>query len=278
MLCPAAQAPWAFIAERACGRARIPGHAGARRERRAGAARPCPVRGQCRYRQRFLRDEASRRPHLLGPAPAGTGSGRAAGDVRFDERRHRGPAFARSRGSRPCRFWPPGQLHGPPDRALEPAISGFGNRQAAGYGRADRMAAAPSAARERAAPCAWRLSHGQSRLSQERAARDRRPRLGVVDDRLADFAYHAMAWRVTPELFRGLAGVDFAALGIPTEAEYVAAYCRRTGRAAIADWEFYMVYSLFRLAAILQGIARRAIDGTAASAEAMAVGRLARPI
>jgi aminoglycoside phosphotransferase (APT) family kinase protein len=83
---------------------------------------------------------------------------------------------------------------------------------------------------------------------------------------------------VTPELFRGLAGVDFAALGIPDEAEYVAAYCRRTGREQIAGWEFYLVYSLFRIAAILQGIAKRAIDGTAASAEAVEVGKLARPL
>jgi aminoglycoside phosphotransferase (APT) family kinase protein len=102
--------------------------------------------------------------------------------------------------------------------------------------------------------------------------------LSTIGDPLADFAYHAMTWRVTPELFRGLAGIDFAALGIPSEAEYVAAYCRHTGRAAIADWDFYMVYSLFRLAAILQGIARRAIDGTAASNDAVATGRLALPI
>src|SRR5262249_54596313 len=95
---------------------------------------------------------------------------------------------------------------------------------------------------------------------------------------LADFAYHALTWRVTPELFRGLAGVDFAALGIPDEAAYVAAYCARTGRGPIADWEFYLVYSLFRLAAILQGIAKRAIDGTAASADAVATGATARPV
>jgi aminoglycoside phosphotransferase (APT) family kinase protein len=101
--------------------------------------------------------------------------------------------------------------------------------------------------------------------------------LSTIGDPLADFAYHAMAWRVRPELFRGLAGVDFAPLGIPTEAEYVAAYCARTGRGRVADWEFYMVYSLFRMAAIMQGIAKRAIDGTAASREAVDLGGLARP-
>jgi aminoglycoside phosphotransferase (APT) family kinase protein len=102
--------------------------------------------------------------------------------------------------------------------------------------------------------------------------------LSTIGDPLADFAYHVMTWRVTPELFRGLAGVDFAALGIPDEAAYVAAYCRRSGRETISGWEFYLVYSLFRIAAILQGIAKRAIDGTAASADAAAQGRLARPL
>jgi aminoglycoside phosphotransferase (APT) family kinase protein len=102
--------------------------------------------------------------------------------------------------------------------------------------------------------------------------------LSTIGDPLADFAYHAMTWRVTPELFRGLAGIDFAAAGIPDEAEYVAAYCRRTGRDHVAAWEFYMVYSLFRIAAILQGIAKRAIEGTAASHDASEFGRLARPL
>jgi aminoglycoside phosphotransferase (APT) family kinase protein len=102
--------------------------------------------------------------------------------------------------------------------------------------------------------------------------------LSTIGDPLADFAYHMMAWRVTPELFRGLAGVDLAAFGIPSEDEYVAAYGARTGQGRTADWEFYMVYSLFRLAAIMQGIAKRALDGTAASREADELGRLARPV
>jgi aminoglycoside phosphotransferase (APT) family kinase protein len=130
-----------------------------------------------------------------------------------------------------------------------------------------------------------RLVHGDYRMDNLVFHKSEPRIIGVLDwelstigDPLADFAYHVMTWRVTPELFRGLAGVDFAALGIPSEAEYVAAYCRHSGRAAIADWEFYMVYSLFRLAAILQGIAKRAIEGTAASEDAVATGRLARPI
>jgi len=102
--------------------------------------------------------------------------------------------------------------------------------------------------------------------------------LSTIGDPIADFAYHAMTWRITPELFRGLAGIDFDEVGIPDENAYVAAYCRRTGRAEIPGWEFYIVYSLFRIAAIVQGIAKRAIDGTAASAEAVEVGKLARPL
>jgi aminoglycoside phosphotransferase (APT) family kinase protein len=102
--------------------------------------------------------------------------------------------------------------------------------------------------------------------------------LSTIGDPLADFAYHCLTWRVTPELFRGLAGVDFRALGIPGEADYVAQYRGYTGRGPIANWEFYLVYSLFRLAAILQGIAKRAIDGTAASADAVATGATAIPM
>src|SRR5438046_10068545 len=102
--------------------------------------------------------------------------------------------------------------------------------------------------------------------------------LSTIGDPLADFAYHVLHWRVQPELFRGLAGADFAALGIPDEAEYVAAYCRRTRREAIARWEFYLVSSLFRIAPILQGLRKAAIAGTAAGADAVEQGKLARPL
>src|ERR1700731_1057517 len=60
--------------------------------------------------------------------------------------------------------------------------------------------------------------------------------LSTIGNPLADFAYHVMTWRVTPELFRGLAGIDFASLGIPDEVAYVAAYCRRTGCDRVAAW------------------------------------------
>jgi aminoglycoside phosphotransferase (APT) family kinase protein len=99
--------------------------------------------------------------------------------------------------------------------------------------------------------------------------------LATIGDPLADFGYHVSAWRITPELFRGLARSDLHQLGIPTEAEYVAAYCRKTGRDGIADWEYYLVFGMFRLAAILQGIRKRAADGTAASQQAIEVGNRA---
>jgi aminoglycoside phosphotransferase (APT) family kinase protein len=104
--------------------------------------------------------------------------------------------------------------------------------------------------------------------------------LSTLGHPLADFSYHAMAWRVTWDEFRGMAGRDFAALGIPAEREYVQAYCRRTRRADIdpADWRFCIVFSMFRLTAILQGIARRAVDGTSADADAARVGAQARTI
>jgi aminoglycoside phosphotransferase (APT) family kinase protein len=102
--------------------------------------------------------------------------------------------------------------------------------------------------------------------------------LSTLGDPVADFACHAMVWRIPPDLFRGLAGENLAALGIPSEAEYLAAYCRRTGRDGIADWEFYLAYGIFRIAAILQGIAKRALEGTAAADDAVQLGAKARPL
>ncbi len=104
--------------------------------------------------------------------------------------------------------------------------------------------------------------------------------LSTLGHPLADFAYHALPWRLTAAQFRGMAGADYASLGIPDEAAYLKAYCERTGREPIdpAHWEFYLAYSMFRLAAILHGISQRARDGTASSAEAIETGARARPI
>jgi aminoglycoside phosphotransferase (APT) family kinase protein len=102
--------------------------------------------------------------------------------------------------------------------------------------------------------------------------------LSTLGHPLADFSYHCMGYHIPPEQFRGIAGLDLHALGIPDEAEYKARYCRRTGRTAIDNWDFYLAYNCFRLAAILQGIMKRVVDGTAASAEAAQAGSRARPL
>jgi aminoglycoside phosphotransferase (APT) family kinase protein len=104
--------------------------------------------------------------------------------------------------------------------------------------------------------------------------------LSTLGHPLADFAYHCMVWRIPPGVFRGLGGLDLAPLGIPSEREYVEVYCRRTGRAGIEprDWEYYMVYNMFRIAAIVQGVMARALQGNASSAQALETGRAARPL
>ena len=109
--------------------------------------------------------------------------------------------------------------------------------------------------------------------------------LGVLDweistlgHPLADFAYHCMLWRLSKDSYRGLVGHDIAALGIPSEEAYIAAYCARTGRRDLTNWDYYAAYNMFRMAAILQGIMGRVRDGTAASAEAARTGAMARPV
>lgn len=106
--------------------------------------------------------------------------------------------------------------------------------------------------------------------------------LSTLGHPLADFSYHCMAWHIPPGAFRGIGGLDLAALGIPAETEYIRQYCERTGLATptqlTADWNFYMTYNLFRMAAILQGIAKRVEAGTAASAQADSAAAGARPL
>ena len=110
--------------------------------------------------------------------------------------------------------------------------------------------------------------------------------LSTLGHPLADFAYHCMAWHIPPGTFRGIGGLDHAALGIPSEAAYINRYFERTsartGRArpdALAeDWNFYLAYNLFRLASITQGIAKRVVDGIASSAQARATGASTRPL
>jgi aminoglycoside phosphotransferase (APT) family kinase protein len=92
--------------------------------------------------------------------------------------------------------------------------------------------------------------------------------LSTLGHPLADFAYHAMMYHMPPNIVAGLEGADIGALGIPSEADYIRDYCRRTGRPSIDHYEFYLAFNFFRLAAIHHGIMGRVMRGTASSAYA----------
>ena len=103
--------------------------------------------------------------------------------------------------------------------------------------------------------------------------------LSTLGHPLADFSYHLMSWHIPEGQFRGIGGLDLPSLGIPTEAEYIARYCERTGRTLRPqDMNFYLAYNMFRMAGILQGIMKRYVDGTASSAQALKSGQAARPM
>ena len=91
--------------------------------------------------------------------------------------------------------------------------------------------------------------------------------LSTLGHPLADFSYHLMMYRMPPD-DAASPGATSPALNIPSEADYVAAYCRRTGRDGIPDLDFYMAFNLFRLAGIVHGIKGRLVRGTASSAHA----------
>ncbi|WP_394729307.1 phosphotransferase family protein [Altererythrobacter sp. GH1-8] len=94
--------------------------------------------------------------------------------------------------------------------------------------------------------------------------------LSTLGNPFADFAYHAMMYRMPPDIVAGLDDADLAALNIPSEEDYVASYCRRVGIPEIPSWEYYIAFNLFRLAAIFHGIKGRVIRGNASSPEAEA--------
>ncbi len=119
------------------------------------------------------------------------------------------------------------------------------------------------------------LVHGDYRLDNMIFASDGPSVLAVLDWELstlghpyADLAYQCMQWRLPHSSgFRGLGGIDRASLGLPSEREYVAKYCDRRNIAGIPNWQFYLAFSFFRLAAICQGVYKRAVDGNASNPE-----------
>ncbi|MEO5809829.1 MAG: phosphotransferase family protein, partial [Sphingomicrobium sp.] len=190
--------------------------------------------------------------HNFDPAAIGLGDyGRASGFVERQvarwSKQYRGDAEAgRLPAMDALADWL--EQHLPPDRG--------DSRIVHGDFRCDNMIFAPSPDEARvAAVLDWELS--------------------TLGDPVADFVYHLLMYRMPAGLFTGLKGLDLAALGIPLEEEYVAAYCRRTGRDHLPNRDYLVAFVMFRLAAILHGIKGRLARGNASSAHAaQMVGQL----
>lgn len=124
------------------------------------------------------------------------------------------------------------------------------------------------------------LVHGDFRLDNMIFDHHENKVIGVLDWELstlghpmADFSYQCMAWRIPPTLWRGIGGLDLIGLGIPSEQEYIRWYETNFGRTIGYDWNFYMAYNFFRIAAILHGVAQRAVDGNASASDATENGQ-----
>ncbi len=102
--------------------------------------------------------------------------------------------------------------------------------------------------------------------------------LSTLGNPLADFAYHLMMYRMPPGITAGLVGANLAELRIPSESDYVAMYCARTGRKGIDNLSFYLAFNMFRLAAIIHGIRGRVVRGTAASTHAKTMASFVEPL
>jgi aminoglycoside phosphotransferase (APT) family kinase protein len=131
------------------------------------------------------------------------------------------------------------------------------------------------------------LVHGDYRMDNLMFAKDSTDIIAVLDWELstlghpyADLAYQCMQLRLPDNVGKatGLGDVDRAELGIPSEEEYVAQYCELVGIEQIENWNFYLAFSFFRLGAIAQGVAKRAVDGNASNKEALQVGKLVQPL
>lgn len=130
------------------------------------------------------------------------------------------------------------------------------------------------------------LAHGDFRLDNMMFDQSEARVLALVDWELstlghpfADLAYQCMQLRMDHAgVMPGLGGMDRQQLGIPSEEEYVAEYCERMGLDGIPDWNFYLAFSFFRFAAILQGVKKRALEGNASSEKAFEMGKLVKPL
>jgi len=130
------------------------------------------------------------------------------------------------------------------------------------------------------------LAHGDFRLDNMMFHRSQPTVLALVDWELstlghpfADLAYQCMQLRMSHEgVMPGLGGLDRESLGIPSEADYVGQYCERMNLESIPNWYFYLAFSFFRFAAILQGVKKRGQEGNASSAKALQMGELVKPL
>lgn len=129
------------------------------------------------------------------------------------------------------------------------------------------------------------IVHGDYRLDNMIFKPDQNEVLAVLDwelstlgDPIADFAYWLMAYEMAPDGRSGIAGVDHASLGIPTREEAIERYCEKAGISQLPDMNWYLAYNLFRIAAILQGIRKRVVDGTANSAQASEMADRVTPL
>jgi aminoglycoside phosphotransferase (APT) family kinase protein len=103
--------------------------------------------------------------------------------------------------------------------------------------------------------------------------------LSTLGHPLSDLAYHCMPWHIKdPNISVGLANANLDELNIPSEKDYIKTYCEKRNIASIDNWEFYLAFSFFRLAAIVQGVHKRSLDGNASNKHASKAGKIVKPL